>query len=173
MTKQEYLKHKDLIEEWAKGSKIEFYCDSSKSWFTTDNPAWSLHIKYRLEKSKPKWEDFGVISGWYVSSNSELIEYPFMESCAFNKNIFPTIGEAKACLALSQLCQWRDMYNDGWKPDWSDGHENKYTIFFKGDEATKGLDFYYNTVLSFKSEKIRDKFLEDFTDLIETAKPLL
>lgn len=128
---------------------------------------------YLKEKDKPKWEDFGVISGWYVSSNSELIDAAFMESCDSHRNLFPTIEEAKACLVLSQLLQWRDMYNDGWKPDWEDGHENKYTIFFKGDEATKGLDFYYNTVLSFKTEEIRDKFLEDFRDLIEIAKPLL
>lgn len=128
---------------------------------------------YLKEIKKPKWEDFGIVSGWYVNSDSKIISSPTMESCDFNKNIFPTATEATACLALSQLCQWRDKYNKGWKPDWCVGGENKYTIFFKCDEVTKGLDFYYNTVLSFKSEEIRDKFLEDFTDLIETAKPLL
>lgn len=128
---------------------------------------------YLKETKKPKWEDFGVISGWYVSSNSKLTDAPFMESCNFNRNIFPTMEEAAACLALSQLCQWRDVYNDGWKPDWRFYREDKYVIYIEHNEISTGLETLRKCVLAFKSEEIRDKFLIDFKDLIEIAKPLL
>lgn len=128
---------------------------------------------YLKEKDKPKWEDFGIISGWYVNSDSKIISSPTMESCDFNKNIFPTATEATACLALSQLLQWRDMYNNGWKPDWRLQHQDKYVIYIEYNEITTGLETLRKSVLAFRSEEIRDKFLIDFKNLIETAKPLL
>lgn len=174
MTKQEYLKHEDSIKEWAKGSKIEYYDVINKEWIPADNPSWSLEIQYRVKIEKPKWEDFGKVSGYCASPISGLIlkkeeELPTNR----NKLAFPTKEEAEACLALSQLCQWRDKYNEGWKPDWSFHNERKYTIYIENNEITTGLDFSCKSVLSFKTKEIRDEFLADFKDLIEIAKPLL
>lgn len=124
------------------------------------------------KKKSPQWEEFAKIRGAYVDTSSRIRLYDNYYTGESNKNIFPTKEEAEACLALSQLCQWRDKYNEGWKPDWED-KTRKYYIHFLKNELSSATSLVTQSVLSFKTEEIRDKFLEDFRDLIEIAKPLL
>lgn len=129
----------------------------------------------KIERKLPKkWEDLKIISGFYVCSSSNVHEVrnnSAKDKC--DKNIFPTKEEVEACVALAQLCQLRDRYNDGWKPDWEDDGEIKHCIeFFKG-KIEKECHYVTKRVLCFKTQELRDKFLENFRDLIETAKPLL
>lgn len=121
---------------------------------------------------KPRWEDFGEVEGWYISAFCSIGHPNKLKANEENKNLFPTKEEAEACLALSQLCQWRDKYNEGWRPDW-ERTSDKYCILFNENRLSKCAFSFSSQVLSFKTEKIRDKFLEDFKDLIEIAKPLL
>ena len=66
----------------------------------------------------------------------------------------------------------RDCYNDGWKADWSKDY-GKYVIFRhkKGLETTETP--FCVAFLNFKTAELRDKFLKNFKDIIEIAKPLL
>jgi hypothetical protein len=123
------------------------------------------------KKKSPQWEDFGEIKGCYITEDSYIAKYTG-ESNRNNENVFPTEEETKACLALSQLCQWRDKYNRGWKPDW-ESLEDKYCLYIHKNNINPSMYFHAQQVLSFRTEEIRDKFLEDFRDLIEIAKPLL
>nr|DAW61584.1 MAG TPA: hypothetical protein [Caudoviricetes sp.] len=129
----------------------------------------------KVENKLPKsWEELGEIKGWYVDSFSDLM--PWGEGISNkedDKNIFPTKEEAEACLALAQLCQLRDRYNDGWKPDWERDSQVKWCIEMEGCNVIRNRYYSINRILAFKSEQLRDKFLENFRDLIETAKPLL
>lgn len=128
----------------------------------------------KIEREFPKsWEDLKNIGGYYVSSQSD-IKYCY-ENCqdSINKNVFPTKREAEACLALAQLCQLRDRYNDGWKPDWGNRDETKWCIEFYEEEIGKNAYLVTRKILAFKTPELRNKFLENFRDLIETAKPLL
>lgn len=130
-------------------------------------------IVFKKIADLPKsWEDLIKIDGYYVSSQSD-IKYCY-ENCAdsINRNVFPTKEEAEACLALAQLCQLRDRYNGGWKPDWNNVNE-KYIIYFHADKIISGDTYRAQSVLYFKTEELRNKFLENFRGLIETAKPLL
>ena len=129
----------------------------------------------KIENELPKsWEELENINGYYVDSWGDVRYYYGVNTPDHtNKNTFPTEGEAKACLALAQLCQLRDGYNGGWKPDWKDDREKKHCIeFFKG-KIQKNYYHVLKKVLCFKTQELRDKFLENFRDLIETAKPLL
>ncbi len=130
-------------------------------------------IRFRpIVKSKPKWEDFGKLKGFWVRSDSSIGEVDLSVTDSQCRNTWPTKEEAEACLALSQLCQWRDKYNEGWKPNWTT-EDWKYYIVVR---RNKLMCDYFNTtahVLAFKTKQIRDKFLEDFAELIEIAKPLL
>lgn len=132
-------------------------------------------IRFRpISKRKPKWENFGAHVGFYVNNISEVHRYTAIEeSCDRNRNTWPTKEEAEACLALSQLCQWRDKYNENWRPDWKDNREHKWCIGACNNKIHSYRTSDSNSVLSFKTAKIRDKFLEDFEPLIEIAKPLL
>ena len=135
----------------------------------------------KVEKELPKkWEDLKIISGFYVCGRSDVYEVrnnSIKDKC--DKNLFPTKEEAEACLALSQLCQLRDRYNDGWKPNWENRAQNKFIIYIHPnnkilfDKISANTHAVSRHLLTFKTEELRDKFLENFKDLIETAKPLL
>jgi hypothetical protein len=139
-----------------------------------ENSTFENIVFKKVEKELPKsWEDLMTVKGYCVSTFSKIEDcseecYTYKE----NKNIFPTKEEAEACLALAQLCQLRDRYNDGWKPDWDDGGE-KHCVYFHDNEINSAYTYSSHRVLTFKTQELRDKFLENFKDLIETAKPLL
>ena len=139
-----------------------------------ENSTFEKIVFKKVEKELPKsWGDLEGVSGFYIDSHSKVNVFKGCFATEENKNIFPTREEAEACVALAQLCQLRDRYNDGWKPDWKDDGEIKYCIeFFKG-KIEKEHHYVTKRVLCFKVRELRDKFLENFRDLIEAAKPLL
>ena len=61
----------------------------------------------KLENELPKsWEELDIVKGFYVDSLSEITSTGEV-TCAeeYNRNTFPTRKEAKASIALAQLCQ--------------------------------------------------------------------
>lgn len=131
-------------------------------------------LKQSTTQSSPTtWKEFGKISGYYINTDSNIVNIEYALPSDRNKNIFPSKEEAEACLALSQLCQWRDKYNEGWKPNYGGGNECRYIIEFYNNKIYLDYTYYTHNILSFKSRETRDKFYENFKDLIEIAKPLL
>ena len=138
-----------------------------------ENSTFEKIVFKKLEKELPKsWEELHMIKGWFVENGSGIYKFEKCFTISKNRNLFPTKEEAEACLALAQLCQLRDIYNEGWKPDWKNGTE-KYSIYFNADKIYSGDIYKTQSVLSFKTKELRDKFLENFKGLIEIAKPLL
>ena len=74
--------------------------------------------------------------------------------------------------ALRRLVILRDYYNEGWQPNWKD-EEKKFSIEIYEGEFDTFESIECQRVFSFKTEEIRDKFLEEQKDLLEIAKPLL
>jgi hypothetical protein len=140
-----------------------------------ENSTFENIIFRKAERKLPKkWEDLENVNGYYVDSWGDVRCYYGVNTPDHtNKNIFPTKEEAEACLALAQLCQLRDRYNEGWKPHWEDYNETKYCIEFCQGRIETIDRVNCHKILTFKTEDLRDKFLENFKDLIETAKPLL
>lgn len=126
------------------------------------------------EKELPKiWEEcyLKLDKGEYISRYCDISKVRLTSPEKENRNMLP-IGLGKPLLALMQLLICRDVYRNGWKPDWSN-NTFKYcieTINSKiaccGYQATQKL-------LSFQSREVRNKFLENFKDLIEEAKELI
>ena len=75
--------------------------------------------------------------------------------------------------ALNSLIILRELYNEGWVPDWSDVTQEKFVIFASNYELQKGVRFKENENLYFKSEEIRDKFFEEQSSLLKEASILL
>lgn len=118
-------------------------------------------------------KEIKTISGWFVKSNSKIEELKDILNDEENKNIWKTKEQAEACLAMSELSHLVYEVNEGWIPNYNDNHERKYVIHFMSNEIR--TDWYHNTshFLTFKTEEIRDKFLEENRELILKAKPLL
>lgn len=97
------------------------------------------------------------------------------------KEIYPTKELSDAAEALRKLLFLRDYYNNGWQPNWIDQYQEKYCIinfleeidFINYSKKSKFEEYKFYHVLAFKTEEIRDKFLEEQRELLEIAKPLL
>lgn len=152
-----------------KSVKIEvpqgYEIDKEKSTF--ENIVFK-EVKNELPKS---WEKLKVIKGYYVTSFSNICDVDSTTEVSM-KSTFAKKEQAEASLALAQLSQLREVYRNGWKPDWKDG-DYKYCIYFGNDLLTKCSNYETSMFLSFQDEETRDLFLENFRDLIEQAKPLL
>ena len=87
---------------------------------------------------------------------------------------YPSQELANAAESLRRLLFLRDYYNDGWQPDWESSKGVwKHSIVCYEGKICKDLSYKISRILTFKSKEIRDKFLEEQKDLLETAKPLL
>jgi hypothetical protein len=128
-----------------------------------------------IEKSLPKtWEELGHVSGHFVLNRAFVSESIIKASTlGENKNLFATEEQAEAALALAQLSQLREVYRDGWRPNWRDASQRKYIIEFFANEINSDYYFSRDEFFSFQSAEVRDMFLENFRDLIEQAKPLM
>lgn len=127
----------------------------------------------KIEKKLPKsWDELGEIKGYYVSSLSDIQEGIADMKCC-DKNYFPSKAEAEAMLAMAQLCQLRDVWNNGWKPDWKNENLRKYVIVQKSGILYESARFCENNPMAFKTEELRYEFFDTFKDLLEIAKPFL
>jgi hypothetical protein len=130
-----------------------------------------------LIKKKPlpkRFEDLKEISGYYVSSFSkvhEVKEYPIRSES--QKNTFKTKEQARASLALAQLTHLRDIYRKGFKPNYTDTDQEKYSIEKNGYGLEINCYVTMHTFLCFQTKQTAETFLNTFRDLIEEASPLL
>lgn len=127
-------------------------------------------IKKELPES---WDELGEIEGYYVNDFSKISAFfQTHTKNGINRNTFATEEQAEASIALAQLSQLREVYRQGWTPDWNDTNP-KYVIEFNKNGIHKNIWYSLNNFLSFQSKEIAEKFLENFKDLIEKAKPLM
>ena len=78
--------------------------------------------------------------------------------------------------SLYKLEQLRNAYwkiDGDWKPDWKNIFNVKYVIVLIDNKIQKSIRNTFASILSFRTEDIRDEFYENFKDLIEEAKDLL
>jgi hypothetical protein len=131
-------------------------------------------IKVELPKT---WEEFcnqnSVGTEYIITEFSDIANTDISKRDYTNdKNLLSTKEDAEAHLALIQLHRLRDVYRQGWVPDWNDG-TGKYCILFNPDN----LDIVTYTraphFLSFQSREIAEEFIKNFKDLIEKVKVLI
>lgn len=126
-------------------------------------------VKKNLPKSLEELEN---IQGYWVTSHCRIIKN-YVKCRDENKNLFVTEAQAKASIALAQLSQLREVYRDGWKPDYNSYSQKKYTIININEILIVNHAVNQHYFLAFQSAEIRDEFLNNFKDLIEEASPLL
>jgi hypothetical protein len=130
----------------------------------------------QLELPK-RWEDLEYIKGYYVSLTSDVSFWDKEEGEELedaDKILFATKEQAEAAVALAQISQLREVYRQGWEPDWNAIEQEKFILIYTHRgifECSVAVNI--PNFLSFQSPEIRDEFLENFRDLIEKAKPLM
>lgn len=140
---------------------------------------------YRVEKkcALPKtWKEFCEThpkkhDELYLTESSEIrtlgVVAGMPRHTYYDRNLLLSKELAEAMLALCQLIQLRDCYNDGWMPDWIDSNTSKWAIYPYKNILKINVAFISNRILTFKTKELCDEFFENFRDLIEVAKPLL
>lgn len=124
------------------------------------------------------WEEFCKVcpiqeGEAFINNVSMVVTVDFGMNRSFsNKNTLPSEEMAKAMLALCQLIQLRDYYNQGWKLD-LESNEQKYAIISTKDGLQTHSYFEISRVLTFKTQELCEEFLKNFEDLIKVARPLL
>ena len=68
--------------------------------------------------------------------------------------------------AMYKLEKLMHVYNDGWKPDWSQGTE-KHIIACSENDLYKSWYSFKKHFLTFKTKETRDLFLKNFEPLIK------
>ena len=139
-----------------------------------ENSTFEKIVFKEIKKALPKtWEELKSVSGWFITPQGNVLNVKNLSTMAMSrKDIFVTYEQVAASIALAQLSQLRDVYRDGWEPNWDDG-SFKYSIV----PYKEGFDIVYlshfSRFLSFQSRGIAEDFLFHFGDLIEQAKPLM
>lgn len=161
-----------------KGSIAEMYAcanDDLKKVLEGKFTKEELGIKDELPNS---WEEFceqNLIKDaeCYINRNCEIVEIEANpRNHAIDRNILPSEASANAFIVLMQLEQLRDKYRQGWVPDWSD-NTYKYEIISYNNGLVSQYEKYRASFLSFQTIELRDKFFNNFIELIKIAKDLI
>ncbi len=111
-------------------------------------------------------------NGEYISSDSTIEDITAFKITTLKElNTVPK-GYGNPLLALMQLLVCREVYRQGWKPDWGNDCI-KYCIILHGKNIAPEISINTSFMLSFQTKEIRDKFFDNFRNLIEEAKELI
>ena len=166
---------------------VKISLDKAREWYNQGGELKELALSAFTEKEIKEnmlpnsWQEFCNMypiekdeKEWFIDSDSTpRYEYKGKRYINESKNILPSKQATKQHLALMQLHQLRDCYRQGWVPNWRDGEQNKYTILYNSDNYIIDLVWRSQRFLSFQSQDIARKFLENFKYLIETAGDLI
>lgn len=72
---------------------------------------------------------------------------------------------------LFKLHQWTKLKNEGWKPDWSEYSDNKFLIYYDGEDGilrinAGSISNFLVTLPTFKTRKIAQECIDLFGDEI-------
>ncbi|WP_297973495.1 hypothetical protein [uncultured Capnocytophaga sp.] len=171
---EKFFDEDDFDENYVHPYPIEVEFGSETMFYTSDGDSGMCGLK-TLSTKPYKVELQGFEQKAPVRTYEEAVEW--LEKNSKDRVIYADeayINEEyeRAFEVLKKLTILRDYYNEGWQPDWKDNNWKHFILFDEGNLAT-GSNKSSCRVLFFKSEKVRNKFLEEQRELLEIAKPLL
>ena len=163
---------------------VKLSLERARDWYNKGGELKEIALSKKKEKEIKEivlpnsWEEFCKMylvkkDEWYIDSNSNLkTTVGGTRFCKEYRNALPSKQAAEQHLAYMQLHQLRDCYRQGWLPDWKDDII-KYCIVLESNRCVIYKNITICNFLSFQSEEIAEKFLNNFKDLIETAGDLI
>ena len=156
---------------------IEIEVPDGKKAVWKDNKVVFEDIKPKFPKT---WEEFceqnNIVkkNEYYVDTASCIIAISDGKRYgSSDKNLLPSKEAAEQHLALMQLHQLRDCYNNNWHCDWNNEYEKNAVIVRSHGELKIYAEWAITTFLTFKSIEIAREFLTNFRELIEQAGDLI
>ena len=166
---------------------IKISIEKAREWYNRGGELKKLALSVFTEKEIKEnvlpntWEEFFEMyllekdkKEWYIDVDSTP-RYKHKGVICFedSKNVLPSKQAAFAHLAYMQLHQLRNCYRQGWKPNWSNGNQCKWCIVFDTNRFMIQTMYFRSHFLSFQSEEIARKFLNNFQELIKLAGDLI
>ena len=135
------------------------------------------------------YEFFGIDDNNKIVLTKKQLQYPkTYEECAQilleRASIRNDIGhKGDLLIALQRLLVCRDAYwkiagkqmglGEPWKPDWLNTEQDKFVLYTHNNVICLNRFVLGHNVLAFPTAEMRDAFLENFKELIESCKELL
>lgn len=130
-------------------------------------------IENKLPKTWEEWVKMNptVRDEFYINTHSEVIKQnKDWERTIYDFSNLASKEDAEGLLALIKLKRLRDYYNNGCEPDWNNDGETKFCIVSCSNRIELTIHIDNNTFLAFRTQELRNKFFNNFKDLIEKAK---
>ena len=148
---------------------IKISIEKAREWYSYGGELKKLALSVFTEKEIKEnvlpntWEEFcemypKKINEWHINDDSNI-------------KSLKKVGEQH--LAQIKLHQLRDCYRQDWLPDWSNDNQIKWSIYFDKNIFVVNPICYRSQFLSFQSEEIARKFLNNFQELIKLAGDLI
>ena len=133
-------------------------------------------IKSQLPKT---WEEFCIthdikMGEYFIGETGKIFNSNTGKRIPdISKTLLPSREAAEAHLALMQLRQLRDVWREGWVPDWTEDNQRKYAICSLDGEFSIKIRYTNRYFLAFQDEKRAYEFKDCFIDLIRKAGDLI
>ena len=161
-----------------KDNQIKYVLPESESGIIIQECFKELYLPEPTKELPNTWKEWveqnSKVADEYFIADNCIIKRINSEIRTFNSddNLLATQEDAEAILALIKLKRLRDTYRQGWIPNWKTNDAKHCIERFKGDfKAT--ISYHTDCFLAFQSEEIRNKFYENFKNLIEQAKEFI
>ena len=123
-------------------------------------------VELGIKKELKRWEELGVFDGFYIDSAC-CIEETLENSPTYDmRDIFATEKQAMSALAMAQLSQLMADLGDECDVDWS-SNSTKYILNRSNKTIDSNYTYHEYYFLAFKTESVRDAFLEKHEELIK------
>lgn len=173
------LKKRDFVESLGIDANCNVDFPETKSLEALTAIVSALFKEYEKQKELPKtWEKHCVLHAekctkvYFIDSNSQIRSHCHSKNHPFsNRNLCQTKKDAEAFLALMQLrALWHDYVSD-FKFNWV---ANCYFCIFQNDHNQLIVNIRaFPHLFCFPTKELAEKFLTNFKDLFEIAKPIL
>ena len=182
------MKHSNNLLTMEKRN-IAISLDKARDWYNRGGELKELALSAFTEneitiRALPNtWQEFCNMyplksTEWFINNDSHIkaVDIYGIYNTRYSqdyRNVLPSLKAAEQHRALMQLHQLRDCYRQDWLPDWKYENQIKWCIYFEKNIFVVKPIYHRSHFLSFQSEEIARKFLNNFIELIKLVGDLI
>lgn len=141
----------------------------AKQWYESGNETLrNLAIGRFPELEKPQ-----LPKSWEELKKTQFIFQKYTNFDLADEDWFCLTEQNNSINAFKKLSYLREVYRQGWVPDWEDTNNLKYSIVKDRNYIKCNSCYYHIKFLTFQDRETAEQFISNFKDLIEQASPLL